>query len=149
RRRPLLRVAPSDARQGEVLAELVRQRGIDRIALTFTNNDYGKGLADSFERAFVARGGDVAAAVPHEDGKADCSAEVGALAASGAEHLLVIGYIDQGGRQIMRAALDLGAFAHFVLSDGMIGDSLVAAFGDALEGSFGTVPGNAGPEAEA
>ena len=42
------RTAPSDARQGQVLADILSARGIKDIAVTYTNNDYGKGLADSF-----------------------------------------------------------------------------------------------------
>ena len=42
------RTAPSDARQGQVLAQVVMDRGIDKVAVTYTNNDYGKGLSDSF-----------------------------------------------------------------------------------------------------
>lgn len=136
------RTAPSDARQGEVLAQLTMERGIDEVAVTYTNNDYGKGLADSFSRAFIAFGGTVAASVAHEDGKADYTAEVSTLAASGVSELLVIGYVDQGGRQIIQTALDLGAFGRFILSDGMIGDTLLANLGTELEGSFGSVPGS-------
>ena len=33
----------------------------------------------------------------HEDGKADYSAEIGALAAAGGDRLVVAGYVDQGG----------------------------------------------------
>ena len=44
------RTAPSDARQGEVLADIVKEKGIDEVAVTYTNNDYGKGLADSLRQ---------------------------------------------------------------------------------------------------
>ncbi|MCK8484208.1 ABC transporter substrate-binding protein [Aliiroseovarius sp. S2029] len=138
------RTAPSDARQGEVLAELTKARGIDRVAVTYTNNDYGQGLVDSFTRAFKALGGTVTVSVAHEDGKADYTAEVSTLSASDASDLLVIGYVDQGGRQIIQTALDLGAFDRFILPDGMIGDALLAALGSQLEGSFGSVPGSDG-----
>ena len=83
------RTAPSDARQGEVLAQVAKARGIDEIAVTCTNNDYGKGLSNSFSNAFKAAGGKVALSAAHEDGMADYAAEVSALAASGAEHLAV------------------------------------------------------------
>jgi branched-chain amino acid transport system substrate-binding protein len=102
------RTAPSDARQGEVLAELTIARGIDEVAVTYTNNDYGQGLADAFTRAFEALGGRVTVSAAHEDGRGDYTAEVSTLAASGAADLLVIGYVDQGGRQIIQTALDLG-----------------------------------------
>ena len=141
------RVSPSDARQGQVLAKVVKDRGISNVALTYTNNDYGKGLANSFSDAFKALGGKVAISAGHEDGKGDYAADVGALAASGAKHLAVFGYVDQGGKGIIRAALDSGAFGSFILADGMYGDSLTKDLGDDVNGAFGTVPGSNSPGA--
>ena len=142
------RTAPSDARQGEVLAGIAKARGVKSIAITYTNNDYGKGLADSFKSAFTAIGGKVELSAAHEDGKADYSAEIGALAASGAEQLAVFGYLDQGGKGIIQAALDAGAFDWFLMADGMIGDSLGQAIGKPLNGSVGTSPGSDSPNAK-
>ncbi len=135
------RTAPSDARQGQVISEVLKERGAGTIAVTYTNNDYGKGLADSIATNFKAMGGTVTISVPHEDGKGDYSAEVAALAAAGGDVLVVAGYLDQGGKGIIQASLDTGAFETFLLPDGMIGDSLVEAIGADLNGSFGTVPG--------
>ncbi|HBD23187.1 MAG TPA: branched-chain amino acid ABC transporter substrate-binding protein, partial [Oceanospirillaceae bacterium] len=92
------RTAPSDARQGVVLAEVVMDRGIDTVAVTYTNNDYGKGLADAFSSAFRGMGGSITIEAAHEDGKADYSAEVATLASAGGDAVAVIGYIDQGGK---------------------------------------------------
>ncbi len=142
------RTAPSDARQGQVLAELLIERGIDSVAVTYTNNDYGKGLDGSFGENFMALGGTVEISAAHEDGKGDYSAEVGALAASGAEHLAVFGYVDQGGKGIIQTAVDTGAFENFIVADGMIGDSLIEAIGDALTGTIGTAPGSASEGAQ-
>ena len=74
--------------------------------------------ADAFAAAFTAAGGTVAISAAHEDGKADYSAEVAALAASGADMLVVAGYTDQGGRGIIQNSLDTGAFDTFYLPDG-------------------------------
>ena len=142
------RTAPSDARQGEVLANVLMDRGIESVAVTYTNNDYGKGLADSFAAAYEAAGGEVTTTAAHEDGKADYSAEVGALAAAGGDALVVAGYVDQGGPGVIRASLDSGAFDRFVLPDGMIGSALEDTFGDAIDGSVGTVPGTESPGAD-
>ncbi|MFZ2103716.1 MAG: ABC transporter substrate-binding protein [Oricola sp.] len=136
------RTAPSDARQGEVLAEVAMEQGIKSIAITYTNNDYGKGLADSFAAAFQARGGSVTITAAHEDGKGDYSAEVGALAAAGGDALAVLGYVDQGGRGIMQNAIDSGAFSAFLLGDGMIGDSLLTVSGLDSAKVYGTAPGS-------
>jgi branched-chain amino acid transport system substrate-binding protein len=141
------RTAPSDARQGEVLAGIVFGRGIRSVAVTHTNNDYGKGLTESFRAAYTKLGGKVAIVTPHDDGKADYTAEVGALSASGVDALAVFGYVDQGGRGILRAAIDAGAFKRFIVGDGMIGDSLIAALGKDVEGLFGTKPGSDSPGA--
>lgn len=142
------RTAPSDARQGEVMAEVLKARGYRTVAVTYTNNDYGKGLADSFKAAYIAAGGTVTIVAAHEDGKGDYSAEVGALSSGGGELLVVAGYLDQGGKGVIQAALDTGAFDKFMLPDGMVGDSLVAAFGESIDGSFGTVPGTDSPGAK-
>jgi len=135
------RTAPSDARQGVVMTDIIMDRDIKEVAVTYTNNDYGKGLADAFQTAFEEAGGSVTISASHEDGKADYSAEVGALASAGGEVLVVAGYLDQGGKGIIQGSLDTGAFETFVLPDGMVGDALPEAVGPDLNGSFGQAPG--------
>ena len=138
------RTAPSDAREGQVMADILNDRGIKSIALTYTNNDYGKGLADSIKTNFEASGGEVTIYAAHEDGKADYSAEVGALASAGGDILVVAGYLDPGGLGIIKSSLDAGAFDTFGLPGGMIGDSLPANVGPDLDGSFGQIAGTEG-----
>mgnify|MGYP003138557547 FL=1 len=135
------RTAPSDARQGVIMTEILQDRGVKEVALTYTNNDYGKGLADAFQAAFEEAGGTVTIATAHEDGKADYSAEVGALASAGGEALVVAGYVDQGGSGIVRSSIDTGAFDTFYFPDGMVGEKLNENFGAELNGSYGAYPG--------
>ncbi len=135
------RTAPSDAKGGQVLAQVALDRGLTSVAVTYTNNDYGKGLADVFEASFSSGGGTVTAVASHEDGKGDYSAEVGVLGSAGGDALVVIGYLNQGGKGMIQASLDSGAFDLFVLSDGMIGQSIIDDIGADLNGSFGTLPG--------
>lgn len=143
------RTAPSDARQGEVLSQILVDKEIDEVAVTYTNNDYGKGLADAFISNFEAAGGTVTISTAHEDGKADYSAEVAALSSAGGEVLAVLGYADQGGKGIIQSALDLGAFDTFMMGDGMFAESLMADLGQDMEGSFGAVPWSEGEGADA
>ncbi len=135
------RTSPSDARQGVVMSDILLEQGIKSVALTYTNNDYGKGLADAFKTAYEKAGGTVTISAAHEDGKADYSAEVAALAAAGGDRLVVAGYVDQGGSGIVRAALDSGAFDTFHFPDGMIGSKLEENFGTEIDGSTGQHPG--------
>lgn len=135
------RTAPSDARQGQVMADVLMEEGVESVAVTYTNNDYGKGLADAFQQAYEAAGGTVTISAAHEDGKADYSAEVASLASAGGDRLVVVGYVDQGGSGVVRAALDSGAFDTFHFPDGMIGAALEENFGAELDGSTGQHPG--------
>jgi branched-chain amino acid transport system substrate-binding protein len=141
------RTAPSDAREGEVLAEMMNERGIKSVAISYTNNDYGKGVASSIQSAFGKLGGKVTLSAPHEDGKGDYSAEVGALAAAGGDALVVAGYADQGGAGIVQSVLDTGAFSKFIFPNGMWGASLLKKFGKQIDGAFGDMPGNDSPGA--
>ena len=134
------RTSPSDARQGDVMADIVLARGIKSVAVSYTNNDYGKGLADSFAEAYKKKGGNVTVVSAHDDGKADYSAEVAALAAAGGEALVVAGYVDQGGAGVVQGSLDTGAFDTFVFPDGMVSQVAVEKFGTQLEKSFGQNP---------
>ena len=138
------RTAPSDARGGQILADITKDRKVKSVAISYTNNDYGKGLADVYKAAVESHGIKVTTVAAHEDGKADYSSEVATLASAGGDAVAVIGYLDQGGKGIIQASLDSGAFDKFILSDGMIGDSLTDTFGKSLNKSFGSLPGSTG-----
>ncbi len=131
------RTAPSDARQGPVLADIAISRGQTDMAVTHSNSDYGKGLADAFVTAYEAAGGTVTVMAGHEDDKADYSADVAALSAGGSATLAVLGYADTGGRGIIAASEDTGAFTDYIFGDGMISEVTSGAVAD---GSWGTLP---------
>ena len=61
---------------------------------------------------------------------------------------LVLGYSDQGGKGMIQASLDTGAFDTFALGDGMYSDALLADLGSDIDGSFGSVPWAEGEGAE-
>ena len=142
------RTAPSDAREGQVVAEMLKEKGYNSVALTYTNNDYGKGLADAIQSNFESMGGNITIVTAHEEGKGDYSAEVAELAQAGGDLLVVAGYLDQGGKMIIQGSLDAGSFDTFFLPGGMIGDSLPEAIGSDLDGSFGVVAGTDSPGAK-
>ena len=143
------RTSPSDARQGAVLASILQDNGVSEVAVTYQNSDYGKGLSDSFIANFEKMGGKITINTPHEDGKGDYSAEVGALASAGGDLLVVLGYADQGGLGIIQASVDSGAFDRFALGDGMYSDSLIANIGPDLDGTIGSVPWSEGEGTDA
>jgi len=121
----VFRTTPSDAFQGVKLADLLIQKGIKDVALTYVNNDYGKGLADVFKAQYAKDGGTVSADVAHEDGKADYRAELGTLAGSGSQNLVIIAYASGSAHTILQQAVEAGDFQTFIGVDGVIGDELL------------------------
>ncbi|MGA4494003.1 ABC transporter substrate-binding protein [Vreelandella venusta] len=139
----VFRTVPSDAFQGEMLAKLLLDKGIDFVAVTYVNNDYGRGLSEAFSGAFEAGGGEIAENLAHEDNRADYRSELGSLSASGADTLVVLAYADTSGQTVLRQAYESGMFTQYVGADGMVGDSLIEAIGaDVLDGMIATRPGS-------
>jgi branched-chain amino acid transport system substrate-binding protein len=126
---------------GAVLSNVAVPNGIPMVSPSATS----PGLSDSFISNFETSGGTVTLNAPHEDNKADYSAEIGALTSAGGDLLVVLGYSDSGGKRLIQAALDTGAFDTFMMGDGMYGDALVADLGGDMEGSFGAVRGARAP----
>src|SRR5690606_6034816 len=138
----VFRTTPSDAFQGEKLAQLLLSKDIQDVALTYVNNDYGVGLAEAFTTAYEAGGGSISANLAHEDLKADYRAELGNLASSGSQNLVVLAYASSSGQTILRQALESGNFDLFVGGDGMVGDDLFTGIdAAALDGMIVTRAG--------
>ena len=122
----LYRNVVPDSVQGVKLAELLLSKGIKNVGVTYTNNDYGKGLTDAFSAAFTAGGGTVAISVAHEDGKSDYRPEIGQVEAAGTDTLVIFGYENAGGGVMLSQAAETGSFKQYVGGDGMAGEALVA-----------------------
>jgi branched-chain amino acid transport system substrate-binding protein len=146
----VFRTTPSDALQGVKMASLLISKGIKDVVVTYVNNDYGKGLNDSFTTAYKADGGKVSADVAHEDSKADYRAELGQLSGAG-QNLVILAYANSSGHTILQQAVESGDFKAFFGGDGMVGDTLTKGIDPkAVEGLIATRAGaatGAGPEA--
>jgi branched-chain amino acid transport system substrate-binding protein len=135
------RVVPSDAYQGVYLGKLVIKQGIKKVALTYVNNDYGVGLANSFKASFEKEGGKVVTESKHEDKKASYRSELATLKQGGAQALVVIAYSDSSGQTIIRQALETKRFDRFIGTDGMASEKLIKRIGvKGLKNSFFSRP---------
>ncbi len=131
----LFRSVPSDALQGVVLANVTKEAGHDSVGVLYINNDYGKGLAETFEANFD---GDVVS-LAYEPGQASYRGELREAAANDAEALILIGY-PENGITILRQGLEEGYFDTFIFTDGMKAPEIIDAIGEPLNGSIGTTP---------
>ena len=125
----VFRTVPSDDYQGRALARTLKERGTRKVAVAYLNNDYGKGLAESFKAEFEAGGGTIAGYSGHEDGKASYRSELAALARSGADTLVMFDYGDGSGLTVLRQALENNFFKHYVGGDGMKSEGMLRAIG--------------------
>ncbi len=141
----VFRTAVPDGLQGRVLARLVREAGIERVAIMAVNNDYGRGLSGGFTAAFQARGGTVTAAQNFEENRPSYRAELQTLAGRGnPQALMLVAYPASGGNTILRNSAENAMFPRYIGTDGMRDQSVVDQVGArALEGMFGTGPGSA------
>jgi branched-chain amino acid transport system substrate-binding protein len=141
----VFRTAVPDGLQGQVLARLVREAGIERVAIMAINNDYGRGLTGSFTTNFQARGGTVTGSQNYEENRPSYRAELQTLARTGnPQALLLIGYPASGGNTILRNSIENGFFQRYIGTDGMRDQSVIDQVGARpLEGMIGTGPGTA------
>jgi len=113
----LFRVIPSDSANGIELARFATKLGHKRVAMLYENNSYGRGLADSFRRAFA---GEVISADPVAvDGK-----EVEPYLAYLKRHepgLIFVAGSDGSGLEILREARRQGLKSDFLGGDGWAG----------------------------
>ena len=137
----VFRTTASDAYQGVALAQLMAEKGSNKVAIIYVNNDYGAGLANSLQEAMALTGGEVTAAVAYAEKATSYRGELTKLAEGGADELVVIGYPDEGGINIVKQSLEEGFFGKFIFPDGMKSQSLVDNIGGSnLAGSYGTAP---------
>jgi branched-chain amino acid transport system substrate-binding protein len=140
----LFRTVPTDAVQGVALAQVVKGKNVNDVAIVYVNNDYGKGLAESFSAAYKKLGGKVTQSVPYEEKQASFRGELQRAAQGKSSHLLLIAY-PQDGIPILRQSLEGGLFKRFIFTDGMKSTDMLSAIGPKfLEGAFGTAPEAAG-----
>ncbi|MCB2052727.1 MAG: ABC transporter substrate-binding protein [Geminicoccaceae bacterium] len=145
----LFRVVPGDDYQGKVLARIVKEDGLDKVAVTYVNNDYGVGIASAFKREFEQAGGTVTGFQAHEENKSSYRSELATLAGGDARALVVVGYAGGSGVTIIRQALENGFFDRFIGTDGMRDALLIQQIGgDNLASTFFTAPASP-PESEA
>lgn len=142
----VFRTCPSDAFIGQTAARyLVQKRGIKVLALTYMNNDYGKGLASSFRDEFKKLGGKITADLEHNEKATSFRSELATLAKDKPPYLFVIGYANSSGPVILKQALEGGFFKKFIGSEGTRDDKVYQQIGiKNLEGMIHLVGGDPG-----
>ena len=139
------RTAPSDALQGVAMASVARKQAkLQRVAILYLNNPYGKGLSGRFASEFQAMGGKITADVPFNPSQPAYMSEVQQAMSGNPQALFLVGYPNTA-EVIMREWIGSGGPQTYLFPDALHAPQFVDSIGGSyLNGHvWGTVPGNA------
>ncbi|MEA4884184.1 MAG: ABC transporter substrate-binding protein [Clostridia bacterium] len=128
-----------DSFQGLVMAKFaLNEMKADTAAMLYdVGNDYTKGLAENFEKAFKAGGGKIVAAESYSTGESDFFAQLTKIKKANPDVLYLPDYYNSVGLQASQAR-QLGIKATFLGSDGWDSPELAKIAGNSMDGSFFT-----------
>ena len=144
------RTAPSDLLQGDVLASLLVEDGVQTVSIISRADSYGRGLAEATAAAFEAAGGTVKTIVYHATDATEFTSEVTAVGKGGAEAIVGI-LFPETGCGVLQPAFEQGLLdTPWYMTDGVkdAGLASLCGLGTALDGFKGTAPGSAAGEAK-
>ena len=144
------RTAPSDLLQGDVLASLLVEDGVETVSIISRADAYGRGLAEATAAAFEAAGGTVKTIVYHATDASEFSSEVTAVGKGGADAIVGI-LFPETGCGVLQPAFEQGLLdTPWYMTDGVkdAGLASLCGLGTALDGFKGTAPGSAAGEAK-
>lgn len=125
----VFRASASDAYQGAEIARLIHGKGIRKVAMTYSNDDYNAGIAKVFAAEFKAMGGTITGNQAHEPNKASYRSELATLSSGGPEALALFAYYGSSGISIIKNSLENGLFGKFFGADGMFDASVISQIG--------------------
>ena len=138
----LFRTTPSKIRGSKILADITNDRGIRKIAISYSNKKEYKKFAKAFSDALDKKNVKTTIMLSHNRNVNDYSKHISALSAAGGDALAVISDINLGGDQIIKSILDAGMFNVFILSENMVDQKIIDDFREKdLKRSFGYVSG--------
>ena len=134
----LFRVVPSDAQQGQALADVYEASGYENPAVIAMTNDYGAG----FHTAFLDNwGGEPCAEATYADGTTDFSTHVAAVLDNDCDSVVMITYASDGAAIAEELAVQ-GAYVQIFGGDGIADVGFADGFTDlwAMDGITVTRP---------
>tara|TARA_B100000575_G_scaffold37570_1_gene25379 strand:+ start:637 stop:1869 length:1233 start_codon:yes stop_codon:yes gene_type:complete len=138
----VFRTTPPKIRGGQILADITSDRGIKKVAISYSDNKDFEKFAKVYSNALNKNKIKTTIMISHNKNINDYSKHISALTAAGGDALAIISDIDLGGDQIISSMLDTGMFRSFILPDNMIDPKIIDKFKDKnLKQSFGYVQG--------
>ena len=138
----IFRTTPSKIRGSQILADITKDRGIRKLAISYSSDRDYKKFAEAYDKELKKNNIKTSIMVSHDKDTNDYSKHISTLSAAGGDALAVISDINSGGDKIVKSMLEIGMFNTFILPDGMIEEKIINNFKEKnLKKSFGYVPG--------
>lgn len=140
----VFRTAPSDALQGQVLADAVEEAfGADAVVATAARNDaYGEGIITNFVQDWQDRGGEATGPVLYDVEQASYNSEAGQIVEGNPDAYVIVDF-EEPYNQLGAALARTGDFQteNLFTADGLAFDEIPGSIPDAaLDGASGTRP---------
>ena len=138
----VFRTTPPKIRGSQILADITKDRGIRKVAISYSNDKDYKKFAEFYRDKLDKNNIKSTIMLPHNKNTNDYSKHISTLSAAGGDALAVISDLNLGGDQIIKAILDTGMFEIFILNENMIEQKIIDDFKKKdLKKSFGYVQG--------
>ncbi len=134
------RTCPADDLQSDVLTNWVYESGARKVAVVYTNNSWGKPLAEDFEKKFTALGGIVAISEGVFENEKDLRTIISKIKKIEEIDAVVSPTYPKEGGMFVRQAKELGLKIKMFGGDNWGSPEFLNVAGDAAEGVFYTAP---------
>jgi branched-chain amino acid transport system substrate-binding protein len=134
------RTVPADDLQAEVLSRWVFESDAKRVAVVYTNNSWGKPLAEGFQKKFEVLGGQVINAEGIHENTADFRTIIAKLKKMGNLDAVVSPTYPKEGGIFVRQARELGLYVPLFGGDNWGSPEFLNVAGNAADGVFYTAP---------
>ncbi len=130
----VFRTVPSDALQGAFGAELVAEQGYKKLAILYSNEEYGLGFSKVLQEEFPRQGGKVVANEAVERGTVDLRTQLTKIKAAQPDAIYIISNSPDSAVAALKQIKELGIAAAVYGSEGLKSDDIIKGAGNAAEG---------------
>lgn len=129
----IFRNFPSDNYEGEVMADFLRDRGVQSVAIAQVQNDYGEGVSSVFAENLQADGGQIALHERYAQESTDFRDLISKLRAASPDAIYAIGYYTDVAL-LVRQAREAGIETPFYATTTVEDPQFLEIGGEAVEG---------------
>ncbi|MEZ5335411.1 MAG: penicillin-binding protein activator [Methanolobus sp.] len=129
----IFRTIPGDDGQGIFASQTLSDAGYTKLALLYTNDQYGNGLATIITGEFTALGGEIVADETYEAGSSDMRTQLTKIKDAEPEVLYIVSNTPDSSVALLRQVTEIGIDADVYGSEGLKVASILE-LGDSVEG---------------